>query len=76
MEIMPNLKRNVLNKGAVVENFLVNTPICCPSRTEFVTGRYFHNVAPPRRKAHCIHADTSLTVSNKTGIFGVLKIHG
>ena len=76
MEIMPNLKTKLIDEGAVVDNFLVNTPICCPSRTEFLTGRYFHNVGPPNMKGNCMNADTSFVSSNTTGLFGVLKNHG
>ena len=28
-----------LKIGAFLQNFFVNTPICCPSRTEFFSGR-------------------------------------
>ena len=35
-----------MGEGAQLTNFFVNTPICCPSRTEFFSGRYFHNVGP------------------------------
>ena len=77
MEIMPNLKSKLIDEGAIVDNFLVNTPICCPSRTEFFTGRYFHNVGPPTiPKGNCMHADTTIAGSNTTGLFGVLKNHG
>jgi N-acetylglucosamine-6-sulfatase len=75
MEIMPNLRTKLIDEGAIVDNFLVNTPICCPSRTEFFTGRYFHNVGSPDIKG-CMHADTTIAGSSKTGIFGVLKNHG
>ena len=77
MEIMPNLKSKLIDEGAIVDNFLVNTPICCPSRTEFFTGRYFHNVGPPTiPNGNCMHADTTIAGSNSTGLFGVLKNHG
>ena len=73
---MPNLKSKVIDEGAIVDNFLVNTPICCPSRVEFFTGRYFHNVGPPNHKGHCMHADTTFVGSKETGLFGLLKTNG
>ena len=72
---MPVLRR-ALGEGAIVENFMVNTPICCPSRTEFFTGRYFHNVGPPSVQGGCMHADTTRAGSNRTGIFGLMKRAG
>ena len=74
LDIMPSLKSRLLDEGSIVENFMVNTPICCPSRTEFFTGRYFHNVGPPGDKnGTCMHADTTMAGSNETGMFGVFK---
>jgi arylsulfatase A-like enzyme len=31
-------------QGLSHRHFYVNTPVCCPSRTEFLSGRYHHNV--------------------------------
>ena len=75
LEIMPNLRSKLIDEGAIVDNFLVNTPICCPSRTEFFTGRYFHNAGGPEIEK-CMHADTSLAGSSEVGLFGVLKNNG
>jgi N-acetylglucosamine-6-sulfatase len=77
LTVMPTLREKLLGEGAVVENFLVNTPICCPSRTEFFTGRYFHNVGPPAdNKGTCMHADTRIAGANTTGMFGLMKNAG
>ena len=77
LSIMPNLRQEMLAKGAVVENFMVNTPICCPSRTEFFTGRYFHNVGPPTHmNGTCMHADTTIAGANMTGMWGLMKQAG
>ena len=44
--------------GAVASNWFIHTPVCCPSRAELLTGRYFHNlrVAGPSAGG-CMHAD-------------------
>jgi len=36
-------KRLIGEQGTTFENAFVNTPICCPSRASFLTGRYMHN---------------------------------
>ena len=44
---MPATRRLVGAEGATFAAFYVNSPICCPSRVELLTGRYFHNVGGP-----------------------------
>merc|ERR1719195_1185619 len=36
-------KRLIGEQGTTFENAFVNTPICCPSRASFLTGRYMHS---------------------------------
>lgn len=37
---MPKTKAKLADKGATAINWFIHTPICCPSRSELVTGRY------------------------------------
>ena len=40
---MQKTRELIVNQGAWFNNGFANTPICCPSRAEIVTGRYMHN---------------------------------
>eukprot|EP00935_MAST-01C_sp_MAST-1C-sp1_P001487 g1487.t1 len=53
---MPQLKEHIIEKGTVLRNYYTNTPICCPSRTAALSGRFFHNQreATPA-KGGCMH---------------------
>lgn len=41
---MPKVRNLLGDQGAVGESFYIQTPICCPSRTETLSGRMYHNV--------------------------------
>jgi arylsulfatase A-like enzyme len=41
---LPKAKALLMDAGAHATNFFIHTPVCCPSRSETVTGRYLHNV--------------------------------
>ena len=43
--------------GTTAENFFIHTPICCPSRSELLSGRYFHNIKTT--KGGCMHVNES-----------------
>ena len=70
---MPVTKQRLIQRGASADNMFVNTPICCPSRTEFFSGRYFHSVKAGKGTSNCMHADTSYVSRNDTGLFGLLR---
>ena len=76
LEIMPKLQKHLMQGGARMSNAFVATPICCPSRTEFFSGRYFHNVGPPNDPGSCMHADTTQAALKTTGVFGLMKSAG
>jgi len=48
----------LVENGARATNGFIHTPVCCPSRSELLTGRYFHNVRMPSPSGGCMHADT------------------
>jgi arylsulfatase A-like enzyme len=40
---MPRTFRSFVKKGTLFNNFVVSTPLCCPSRVTSLTGSYPHN---------------------------------
>lgn len=40
---MPHVKALLQEQGMTFRNAFVHTPICCPSRSSILTGRYLHN---------------------------------
>lgn len=61
---MPQAKRLLADEGATATNMFAHTPICCPSRAEIVSGRYFHNIrtqdeARPHTDKTCMHVNES-----------------
>lgn len=72
---MPNTMKKLKQKGAYGENFFVNTPICCPSRTQFFTGRYYHNTGAPT--GTCMHVNAEANVFNASrSMFSLLQKAG
>lgn len=43
MAHMPKLERLLQQRGVTFQHGFVHTPICCPSRSSIVSGRYLHN---------------------------------
>jgi N-acetylglucosamine-6-sulfatase len=40
---MPHVKTLLQEQGMTFDNAFVHTPICCPSRSQILTGRYTHH---------------------------------
>jgi len=75
LEAMPFTKQHFIEGGAHFSNAFVNTPICCPSRTEFFSGRYYHNIGPPNDVGGCMHVNTANAVKPQ-GMFKFLTDAG
>lgn len=43
MQAMPKLQKLVAAEGITFTNGFIATPICCPSRSTYISGRYQHN---------------------------------
>jgi arylsulfatase A-like enzyme len=43
LNAMPIVKKELIEQGTMLRNFFVDVPVCCPSRTSFLSGRYAHN---------------------------------
>jgi hypothetical protein len=54
---MPKTKALMADLGATATNFFIHTPICCPSRSELLSGRYFHNIK--QVGGGCMHVNES-----------------
>ena len=60
---MPQTRAGVAQLGLTALNFFAHSPICCPSRAQLLTGRYFHNLrvrpSEPLADARedCMHVD-------------------
>ncbi|KAJ1452607.1 alkaline-phosphatase-like protein [Pelagophyceae sp. CCMP2097] len=54
---MPKTQELLVQRGMTATRFYAHTPICCPSRAQLLTGRYFHNLRAPPGTPHCMHVD-------------------
>ena len=43
MQAMPKVKKLIVEQGVNFTNAFIATPICCPSRSSYVSGMYQHN---------------------------------
>ena len=56
----PMNKTRQLLKGQTAMNWFIHTPVCCPSRGQLLTGRYFHNIRESSPSGGCMHVNTSI----------------
>lgn len=73
---MAKTRELVGEQGAVAEAFYVATPICCPSRTEFLSGRLYHNVLTDDLSG-CMHVNsTGYIFQHEASLFPQLQRSG
>ena len=61
MEPLPKTRKLLGQEGASATNWFIHTPVCCPSRAETLTGKYFHNI-----KVDQVHVDLSVINTTKS----------
>ena len=51
-------RRLIGDQGKTFSNWFAHTPVCCSSRAELMTGKFFHNLRLPNQYADgCMHVD-------------------
>jgi arylsulfatase A-like enzyme len=78
LDVMPRTRELFDDQGTHFPNAHATTPLCCPSRSSILTGRYAHNHGVKRNNQGPL-LDHSTTIERhlqeagyKTGIFGKL----
>lgn len=61
---MPKTKEVLADQGATAERFYIHTPICNPSRSELLSGRYFHNIKGVDIPQWAMHVNESYVNAN------------
>jgi len=73
---MSKTRELIGEQGAVAEAFYVATPICCPSRTEYLSGRLYHNVLTDDLSG-CMHVNsTGYIFQHEAALFPQLQRNG
>ena len=59
-------RRLLGEQGTTFTNWFVQTPVCCPSRAELLTGKMYHNLRMPSLDAGqgCMHIDVTSNSSH------------
>lgn len=51
LDLMPATKQHLVSGGVSASNHFTSTPVCCPSRSSILTGRFPHNYPQGSHKA-------------------------
>ena len=67
LAIMPNLRTRIREQGAHFPNHVATQPVCGPSRSSFLSGRYPHNTGYVNNVDRASHARYLLEQNNSVG---------
>ena len=59
---MKRLNELVIDQGTLFTNAFVTTPICCPSRSSILTGKYIHNHGAHNNRCDCSQVCSSRSI--------------
>lgn len=78
MQALPNVKKYIIDQGITFNNSFISTPICCPSRTETITGRNFQNTKTADVNLNnCMHSAAKYNVfNNSNSMFQIFHNNG
>jgi N-acetylglucosamine-6-sulfatase len=55
---MKQTEELVAKQGMTASNWFIHTPVCCPSRGELLSGRYYHSIRVDKEKeGGCMHVN-------------------
>lgn len=66
---MQQATKLLVDKGAEANNWFIHTPVCCPSRGQMLSGRYFHSIREPTSKGGCMHVNEEEVNPRSYGTF-------
>lgn len=70
---MPKTKKLLQDHGVHATNWYIHTPICSPSRSELLTGRYFHNLKRIGGEGYCAGMHVNYSIVNRNSFGQILK---
>eukprot|EP01084_Bolivina_argentea_P024581 45793_1 len=77
ISVMPNTLSFIGKNGLTFNNAFVSTPVCCPSRTETISGRNFQNIRYPPQDATCMYVAARWnSLNNTNSLFQLFHSNG